>query len=97
MTTIALLFHGNVAEPSLRHRAVLRTRMLEQKQLAFKNLADEISVEKDNTTYFTISSIYCLAQTDVSFVIFIFHRALAEIVSRLCVLKSLNGDSIWMP
>lgn len=67
VTAMALLFHGNVAGPRPTDQTILRTRMLNEKQLAIQDLVDEISVEKGNTSYFTMSSIICLAQTDVSF------------------------------
>lgn len=66
VTAIALLFHGNVVKPLPAEQKVLRARLLGAKQHAIQNLVSEISVERENTSYFTISSINCLAQTDVS-------------------------------
>lgn len=70
VTAMALLFHGNAAGPCPADRAILRARMLHEKQLAIRDLVDEISVEKGGASYFTMSSIYCLAQTDVSLSIY---------------------------
>lgn len=64
MTAIALLFHSNVAKPMSSERNVLRHRLLGAKHQAIQNLVDE----KGTPTYYTISSISILAQTDVSLV-----------------------------
>lgn len=61
VTAIALLFHSNVAKPMSSERNVLRHRLLGAKHQAIQNLVDE----KGTPTYYTISSISILAQTDI--------------------------------